>query len=167
MTSKQSNNCSIYHLYNVICSETYDKIVIDTRKENEYHKLHIINSVNINDDLLDNSDLETILKSKGIRIWSIQSIYIYGNDQNKSSKLRNEVSKINVTDEIYVMDAGFNAFHHKFPFLCIDDKDQTTIKTIHYPSQIIIDKLFIGNMECANNTYFKCNCRYSMLSSRR
>ena len=154
MMTSLSNNCSVYCLYNnAICGRTYDSIIIDIRDECEYNKSHIINAINITTASLNKSDLKTILKSHGISSWSINSIYIHRNEDEIQTKLIHKLSTINPNAHIYIMNAGFDAFQNKFPFLCTQNEDQTTYttQTTNYPSQIINDKLFIGNIESGRN----------------
>ena len=144
-------DCSVYQLYNAICEKSYDTIIIDARDQNEYFKSHIVGAINLTNELLMKSDMNSILKSNGIRSWSINSIYVYKNEHHLSTELMNQLSNINTNANIYMMKAGFNAFEKKFPFLCIQNEKSTIIKTNNYPSHIINDKLFIGNMQSAQN----------------
>eukprot|EP01084_Bolivina_argentea_P181976 314245_1 len=145
--------CNIYDLYNIYC--TYNTaLVIDVREKSQFDKLRIINSINITKTLLDERNAIQIIQSLNINLPSISSIYIYGNNDSTHQTICNtitiQLSKKSLSNisNIYHLNDSFNSFAEKFPFLYTNIDTHMNLK---YPSQIINDKLYIGDIGCATN----------------
>eukprot|EP01084_Bolivina_argentea_P052836 97021_1 len=159
--------CDIYKLFNEI-QFTYDKLFIDIRPVSEFEKLKIKQFINIpfailNDDNCDEKLIEKLMNANktnfiqntfdsSSKLISFNIIYVISNqymiDNKMDIKLYKYLNNIifDTFDNnipIVSLNVSFNNFYKQFPFLCYKDNSSKIFK---YPSQIINNELFLGNM---------------------
>ena len=149
--------CDVYELFNHV-QFVWTKLFIDIRPKQQFDKQAITQFLNIPNDILNDENCDEIVIAKfnaakktklGEKIEAI--FVVNGSKMDETIEFTKYFQKLIVDTydlndiPIYILNTDFDNFRHKFPFLChgIDDDKYGIHK---YPSQILNDKLFLGNM---------------------
>ena len=157
--------CNVYELYNTV-QFGWTKVFIDIRPKKEFEIMAATQFINMPYDLLSDQDCDEkvigiISQEKKKKLGEeIEFIYCISNKQlidNQSDIKFCSYLKEIICDtfeltktSIIILDTEFNTFYEKFPFLCYGPNDDKR-DIERYPSQIINDKLFLGNMTNATS----------------
>eukprot|EP01084_Bolivina_argentea_P256649 432167_1 len=152
------DRCDIYQLYNELQFAFGDKCFIDIRAELEFETSKIYEFEHIPVNTLLQSNSEQLLQKKFDKmcrtklVEKIDVMYIIANNKmlsnNEAVEFCKYLSKITPNTLIVLVDQCFKIFAEKFPFLCYVESYEKRFVT-HYPSQILNDRLFLGNMDHA------------------
>eukprot|EP01083_Nonionella_stella_P183594 663945_1 len=146
--------CDIYQLYNALQFGFVDKAFVDIRPTSEFEMHKIYEFVNIPLSIDSDHAIKTLLNdaSKTKLRKQIEAIYLISNDDIAS--LKKDISfcqylaKIGVDVPIVIVNKSFSYFAEKFPFLCYVKSYEKAFVT-QYPSQILNNQLFLGNIDHA------------------
>ena len=122
-------------------------LILDTRPMESFVKCHIITAWHVS-----SLDLHSILLGP---LDSYTIIILYGDDEDTDLKATDTFKKLfDENLDPMVLDGGFMAFQHDFPFLCTAQniysaKDRQNL--LSYPSIVFENKLFLGSGDQAGN----------------
>ena len=166
--------CDVYELFNSLQLSKCGVSFIDIRSQNDYKQQSIFEAINIPHTILNDSDCDKILNAILKDLLPLSTIYCVVNKNLfetqkdlkfcKFFKNMDEMKSVS----IIILNADFNTFYSKFPFLCCSEKEKERKKllkvvddgkyqrTIKYPNHILnngVCSLYLGPMNCASTKY--------------
>eukprot|EP01084_Bolivina_argentea_P105429 188785_1 len=169
MLKMLTKECDVYELFNALqygyWNRFSEKVFLDMRSAVEFDQKTTYESMNIPLSILNDIESElklkqiinTLLKTKYHQQISI--IYAFSNQQISTDNnhiqlckyIRNILmNEFNINPQFIFLNTTFNAFYNKFPYICRSPKNVTeNMVKQTYPSHIINDRLFLGNMDHA------------------